>query len=128
MSRLWSISDGQWEVLENRLPPQSPVWGRSRRDHRQVLEGIVYRYRTGVAWRDLHECYGPWQTVRKRHRAWTQGGTLDAVHRAVMARADARSGLDWDAGADSSVVRAHQHATNTFRHTRGLAELQELAR
>jgi hypothetical protein len=34
---------------------QSGPW----RDHRQVVEGIVFRYRTGVAWRDLPERFGP---------------------------------------------------------------------
>jgi transposase len=29
---------------------------------------IVYRLRTGIAWRrDLPECFWPWQTVWKRH-------------------------------------------------------------
>jgi transposase len=61
-----------------RTPASSPVGcdrpvvprvlGRSRpwRHHRQVVEGIVYRYRTGVAWRDLPVRFGPWQTVWKR--------------------------------------------------------------
>lgn len=125
--RLWSVSDEQWEVLEGLLPPQRPVVGRPRRDHRQVLEGIIYRYRTGVAWRDLPERFGPWQTVWKRHRAWAADGTLDRVHQALMARADAAGAVDWGVSVDSSVVRAHQHATNVSRHTGGPVELQESA-
>lgn len=26
-------------------------------------EGTVYRYRTGIAWRDLPDCYGKWPSV-----------------------------------------------------------------
>lgn len=55
----------------------------------------------GVAWRDLPECYGPWQTVWERHCAWARDGALDAVHRALMARASERGGLDWGVGVDS---------------------------
>ncbi len=33
------------------------------RDHRQVIEGVIYRLRTGVPWRDLPAEFGPWQTV-----------------------------------------------------------------
>ncbi|WP_437112952.1 transposase [Streptomyces longwoodensis] len=36
--------------------PLSPPAGRARgrgRDHRQVLEGVVFKFRTGVPWRDL---------------------------------------------------------------------------
>src|SRR3546814_496548 len=43
---------------------------------RRVVEGIVYRYRTGIAWRDLpREEFGPWQTVWKRHRRYAADGT-----------------------------------------------------
>lgn len=41
---------------------------RPVRDHRQVLEGIIYRFRTGIAWRDLPAEFGPWQTVWQRHK------------------------------------------------------------
>ena len=53
MARPWLISDEQWAVLQALLLAQPPVRGRPRRDHGQVLEGITYHYRTGVAWRDL---------------------------------------------------------------------------
>src|SRR5665648_80929 len=61
MSRKRELSDVQWERIAPLMPQ---VRGRSRpfRDHRQVVEGIVYRYRCGVAWRDLPERFGPWQT------------------------------------------------------------------
>ena len=64
MSRDALLSDTQWEILEPLLPAQRPVTGRPMRDHRQVIEGIIYRYRCGIAWRDLPEVFGPWQTGR----------------------------------------------------------------
>jgi transposase len=33
-----------------------------------VVEGIIYRLRTGIAWRDLPASFEPWQTVWKRHQ------------------------------------------------------------
>ncbi|MFE7582657.1 transposase [Streptomyces gardneri] len=35
--------------------------GRCRpwRDHRQVINGVLWRLRTGPPWRDLPERYGP---------------------------------------------------------------------
>ncbi|MFK4213641.1 transposase [Streptomyces sp. NPDC030920] len=34
-------------------------------DHRRVIDGIIYQYRTGLPWRDLpREMFGPWQTAR----------------------------------------------------------------
>lgn len=61
MSRMWLISDGQWEVLEGLLPSRRPVRGGPRRDHRQVVGGSSTGS-AGVEWRGLPECYGPWRT------------------------------------------------------------------
>ena len=86
--------------------------GRSRpwRDHRQVVEGIVFRYRTGVAWRDLPGRFGPWQTVWNRHHRFATDGTWDKLLRVIQAEADATGRVDWNVSVDSSIVRAHQHS------------------
>ncbi|HWI34554.1 MAG TPA: transposase [Lapillicoccus sp.] len=39
----------------------------------------MYRYRTGVAWRDLPARFGPWQTVWKRHARFSRTGTWDRI-------------------------------------------------
>ncbi len=41
------------------MPSSDGQRGRPFRDHRQVVEGIIYRFRTGVAWRDLPEVRVP---------------------------------------------------------------------
>ncbi len=48
--------------------------GRPFRDRSQAVEGIDYRYRTGTAWRDLSEDFGPWLTVWKWHRRFGLDG------------------------------------------------------
>ena len=81
-----------------------------------MVEEIVYRYRTGIAWRDLpREQFGPWQTVLKRHRRFAGDGTWDRVLGVLLAQADTAGDLDWTVSVDSTVNRAHQHATNTRR-------------
>lgn len=55
MSRRAVLTDAQWEWISAALPSSEGCVGRPFRDHRQVVEGIVDRYRTGVAWRDLPE-------------------------------------------------------------------------
>ena len=71
------------------MPCSDGKRGKPFRDHRQVVEGIIYRYRTGVAWRDLPEEFGPWQTVWKRHRRLAGDGTWDQVLAVLLAGADA---------------------------------------
>jgi transposase len=81
------------------------------------VSGIVYRYRTGIAWRDLPERFGPWQTVWKRHHRFATDGTWDKLLKIVQAEADAAGQLDWTVSVDSSIVRAHQHAATAKRAT-----------
>lgn len=110
------LTDGQWARLAPCLPRNAGKTGRPFADHRRVIEGVIYRYRTGIPWRDLpREEFGPWQTVWKRHRRWAADGTWDEVLAQLTAQADSIDGIDWTVPVDSTINRAHQHATNTAR-------------
>ncbi|MFE2383468.1 IS5 family transposase, partial [Streptomyces misionensis] len=91
------------------LPVSNRRCGRWR-DHRQVIDGILHRVRTGVHWRDLPERFGPWKTVYERHRLWSADGTWERLLQQIQAEADAAGEIDWDVSVDSTIVRAHQHA------------------
>ena len=130
MSRSAVLTDAQWARIEPLMPSSDGQRGRPFRDHRQVIEGIVYRFRTGVAWRDLPESFGPWQTIWKRHRRYAGDGTWDRVLQALLSQADVAGLIDWDVSVDATIARAHQHATNTTRpdqDTGGTIESQESA-
>ncbi|WP_455754777.1 IS5 family transposase [Streptomyces prasinus] len=103
------LTEAEWRRLEPLLPTGSNRCGRWH-DHRQVVNGILHRVRTGVQWRDLPERYGPWKTVYERHRRWSADGTWERLLRQAQAQADAASGIDWDVSVDSTSIRAHQHA------------------
>ncbi len=115
MARSAVLSDADWAQLEPLLPSSAGMRGRPFRDHRQVLEGIVFRYRTGCAWRDLPADFGPWQTVWKRHHRFSLDGTWDRILTALQARADAAGELDWVVSVDSSISRVHQHGATAAR-------------
>lgn len=125
MSRFRVFTDEQWARVQPMLSSSDGQRGRPFRDHRQVVEGIVYRYRCGIAWRDLSAAFGPWQTVWKRHRRLSADGTWDRIHAALLAEADAAGEIDWTVSVDSTINRAHQHGTNLYRNTGGSVELQE---
>jgi transposase len=110
VNRRFELTDDEWERLAPLLPAMTPQRGGRWRDHRQVLNGILFRVRSGVPWRDLPERYGPWETVYKRFARWQTDGTWARIEAALRTQADAAGALDWDAQIDSSVVRAHQHA------------------
>lgn len=125
MTRAATFTDAQWDRIVDLLPSSDGCRGRPFRDHRQVLEGIAYRFRTGVAWRDLPEKFGPWQTVWKRHKRFSGDGTYDKIHARLLAEADAVGNIVWNVSIDSTINRAHQHATTLPRDTGGFVESQE---
>jgi putative transposase len=127
VSRFRLLSDVQWSLIASMLPVRTGRQGRPFADARTMVEAIIYRYRCGIAWRDLPEVFGPWQTVWTWHRRMAADGTWDEVLAALIAQADAAGGLDWSIAVDSTIARAHQHATNIARHTGGWVELQESA-
>jgi transposase len=105
------LTDEQWGRLHPHLPPQKPPFGKPNRDHRVVVEGMLWRLRTGAPWRDLPERYGPWQTVYSRFRRWQAAGVWERALAALHAEGDAAGDLDWTLHfLDGTTVRAHQHA------------------
>lgn len=103
------LTDEAWDRLRPFLPVSNGRCGNWR-GHRQVIDGILYRVRTGVQWRDLPERFGPWKTVYERHRLWSADGTRERVLQQLQATADAAGEIDWDISVDSATMRAHHHA------------------
>ncbi|MFF0360380.1 IS5 family transposase [Streptomyces fungicidicus] len=103
------LTDSAWERIAPLLPG---VDGRGRpwRDHRQVINGVLWRLRTGAPWRDLPERYGPWQTVYERFARWEADGTWTRLLEQVQVRDDSIGTVEWTVSVDSTINRAHQHA------------------
>ncbi|MFF4102645.1 IS5 family transposase [Streptomyces sp. NPDC001903] len=105
-----SLSDAQWARIEPLLPDRAPRRGGRWRDHRQVIDAIAFKYRTGTPWMDLPEQFGSWKGVHNRLRVSAADGTWAKVFTALLAQADAEGDLGWVVAVDSTIVRAHQHA------------------
>ncbi|MFC4121436.1 IS5 family transposase, partial [Nonomuraea zeae] len=103
------LTNAEWERLRPLLPEGGRRGGRWN-DHRKTIDGVLYRARTGLPWRDLPERFGSWITVYKRHRRWSADGTWQMLLTAIQAEQDAEGQVDWDIAVDSTTVRAHQHA------------------
>lgn len=102
------LTDKAWAQIEPMLPAAQR--GRKWRDHRQVIDAILWKLRTGAPWRDLPERYGPWKTAHERLRKWTADGTWQRILDEVVVKDDSVGDVEWIISIDSSVVRAHQHA------------------
>ncbi|WP_443041169.1 IS5 family transposase [Streptomyces sp. B21-102] len=111
--RRHELTDQEWELLAPLIPRAAT--GRPRVSDRQVINGMVYKIRTGISWRDLPERYGPWQTVYTRFRRYALDGVFTRALQQIQAHADAAGDIDWLVQIDSTIVRAHQHAAATGR-------------
>jgi len=109
------LTDEEWARLEPLLPDQTPRRGGRWADHRTVVNGVFWRTRCGLPWRDLPPQYGSWKTVYNRHRRWSGDQTWAKVLDELRRDADAHEGPEWTVGVDAGVVRAHQHAAGA-RH------------
>jgi transposase len=130
MVRRHELTDMQWQQIEPLLPANGKPGGQWA-DHRQVINGVLFRARTGVPWPDLPERYGCWQTVYERHRRWSADGTWQRILAALQIEADAtdpdgalakaieketgQRRREWAVNIDSTSCRAHQHAAGA-RH------------
>jgi len=125
MTRFQLLSDEQWALIEDLLPARTHRQGRPFADARSMVEGIIYRYRCGIAWRDVPAVFGPWQTIWTWHRRLAATGAWDVLLSRLVAAADAAGQVDWSVSVDSTIARAHQHATSITRDIGGFVELQE---
>lgn len=76
-----------------------------RVDDRRVLNGILWRFRTGSPWAEVPERYGPPTTCYNRFVRWRKAGVWDRLLDAVSEAYDGDIVM-----IDSSCVRVHQHA------------------
>ncbi len=105
------LTQRQWQALEPHLPA-NPKRGQAFRDHRQVINGMLWRLKNGAPWREVPQRYGPWQTCWDRFTRWERDGTWQRILQALQAHADAVGDIDWDGAAlDSSHAHAHRSAT-----------------
>jgi transposase len=110
VARRHELTEDQWRTIEPLLPV-SGAKGRPRVDDRRVINAMLYKAKTGVAWRDLPE--RAVETVSNRFWRWLRNGTLAMLVAKVRVIAEAVDELDREVWVDSSLVRVHQHAAGS---------------
>ena len=100
------LSEAEWRLLKDLLPAERGRKSRPAGDNRPIVNGILWRMRTGAPWRDLPEKYGKWMTVYQRFGRWSAAGVWEAAATVVaQAMAD-----DRHHSIDSTTVRGHVSA------------------
>jgi transposase len=111
----YALSDRQWEQIEDLLP-QNGKRGGQWKEHRGIIDGILWILNTGAPWRDLPKRFGKWKTVYERFRLWSRNGFWDRLLERLQARRNAEGELDWELFyIDGSLVRAHKAAAGAAK-------------
>ena len=56
--RRHALRDDQWERIKELLPGRPETVGVTAKGNRLFVNAVLYRYRTGISWRDLPERFG----------------------------------------------------------------------
>ncbi|QXZ76053.1 IS5 family transposase (plasmid) [Rhizobium sp. AB2/73] len=103
--RRYELTDHEWSIISSLLPNKPR--GVPRVDDRRVLNGILWRFRTGSPWSEVPERYGRPTTCYNRFVRWRKAGVWDRLLKAVSEAYDGDIVM-----IDSTCVRVHQHAAN----------------
>lgn len=98
------LTDAQWAMIEKKIDTGRKI----SKNLRTVVNCILKITRTGSQWRNIDECYGPWQSIYYYFRKWVKNGVLDAILNELVEKERVRHGKQAQATAgaiDSQSVK-----------------------
>jgi transposase len=116
----YGLREDQWERIKGMLPGQSRTVGVTAKDNRLFIEAVLYRYRTGIPWRDLPERFGNFRVIHTRHTRWSANGVWEKILAVLSKDADNEYAM-----IDSTIVRAHQHSAGAKKKKMEMKRLEE---
>ena len=105
MAKRYELDDQQWARIADKVPGKKGDPGRTGKDNRLFVNGVLWVLRSGAQRNDLPERYGKSKTVHKRFTRWAKKGVWERIF-ADLAGDPNNEYLMLDA----TLVRAHQQA------------------
>ena len=91
------LTNEQWNRIEPIITATNPVKdprGRKPRDHRAIMNGILWILRTGAPWKDMPPRYPPHQTCHRRFQQWVRQGAFKLIVQELAQDLYERGGID----------------------------------
>ena len=112
MTKRYGLRDDQWERIKDMLPGQEGSIGATAKDNRLFVEAVIYRYRSGIPWRDIPERFGYFRVIHTRFSRWSKKGIWERIFKVLGEDADKEYAM-----IDATIIRAHQHSAGAKRST-----------
>ena len=109
LETIWEAPDELWERIEPIILEEDPpkARGRKRSDPRQMLNGIIFRLRSGCQWNRLPKELGDDSTIHRTFQRWVGTGVLHRMWGALVEGCEELDGVDWEwQAADGAMGKA----------------------
>jgi transposase len=109
LGTIWEIPDELWRRIEPILKEFWPrkATGRHVANWRMMLNGILFRMRSGCQWDQLPERFGPKSTVHDWFQRWVAGGIFEKIWAVLVAECDELGEVQWQwQSADAMLGKA----------------------
>lgn len=106
---IWEVSESLWEIISGLLDmfyPRSKK-GPDRVDLRRVLNGIIFRMRSGCQWNQIPVKFGDDSTIHRHFQKWCEFGIIDRIMASIIEQCDELGGVNWEwQSADGALRKA----------------------
>jgi transposase len=100
------LRDDQFARIEMLLPGRPGYVGRNSDLGNQLfVEAVIWKFRTGVPWRDMPARFGAWKNIHTRFSRWAIKGVWESLFKSLADDPDNEYAM-----IDATIVRAHQHS------------------
>ena len=109
LETIWEVPDELWERIEPIILEEDPpkARGRKRSDPRQMLNGIIFRLRSGCQWNRLPKELGDDSTIHRTFQRWVGTGVLHRMWGVLVEGCEELDGVDWEwQAADGAMGKA----------------------
>jgi putative transposase len=106
MPTLWEVPDDLWERIEKLIHEEDPpaASGRHRESARKIVDGLIFRFRTGCQWNHIPRVYGDDSTIHRTFQRWVRLGLFEKIWRLLIEECEELGQLDWKWQAADTVL------------------------
>lgn len=103
------MPDSLWEQVEPILEPfkRKRSGGSPPTPLRNILNGIIFRLKTGCQWAMIPKCYGSKSAIHEHYQRWVHAGVFDQILLLCLEAYHENEGLElsWQS-MDGSIIQA----------------------